>query len=122
MSKTLDNLLSPVIQGVFHGLDKPVAPAFTRSRRLCSNRGIPSSWTADFTPDGTRLVVGSDSGALTVFDVPALLSGVPLAEAVLLEILAHDTLIIIVSASPDGSMAFSSSRNEPLKLWSLESG
>jgi WD40 repeat protein len=68
------------------------------------------------------LVVGSVSGEVTVFDVPALLSGVPLAAAVVLEIPAHDTLIIIVSVSPDGSMAFSSTRNEPLKLWSLESG
>jgi WD40 repeat protein len=114
---------------VTHNLDPsgpPYATAIFEARTGQLLRSLEDSTydgiVADFTPDAERLVVGSDSGELTVFDVPALLSGVPLAEAALLQIPAHDTLIIIVSTSPDGSMAFSSTRNEPLKLWSLESG
>ena len=114
---------------VTHNLDPSAAPyatAILEARTGQLLRSLEDSTfdgiVADFTPDGERLVVGSDAGEVTVFDVPALLSGVPLTEAALLQIPAHDTLIIIVSTSPDGSMAFSSTRNEPLKLWSLETG
>jgi WD40 repeat protein len=77
---------------------------------------------ADFTPDSSQLVVGSLSGTVTVFDIAALLAGEPIDDAAPIQIPAHDSVVRIVTTSPDGSMAFSTSRNEPLKLWSLETG
>lgn len=59
---------------------------------------------------------------MCVFDVATLISGGPVQDAVRLEIAAHDSLVLTVAVSPDGSQAATSAWTEPLKLWDLETG
>ena len=75
--------------------------------------------TAIVQRPASTLGVGFEPGLVEriVGDVSGQPAALPLLEFALTEL-----LIIVVSTSPDGSMAFSSTRNEPLKLWSLESG
>ena len=115
---------------VTHNLDDFAAPYGTAIFKAQTGELLRSTLVgetaeglvADFTPDGSRYVVVSVTGTLTVFDLPMLLSGAPLEDADLLVIPAHDGLVANLSVSPDGSMAISSTRNESLKLWSLETG
>ena len=75
---------------------------------------------AGFSPDGTDLIVGLNR--LYVLDVAMLRSGASIDEAVRLELPGHESLVLRVAVSPDGSMAATGSPNEPLKLWNLTTG
>jgi WD40 repeat protein len=77
---------------------------------------------AAFTPDGSKLVLGTWLGSVYVFDVALLLSGASVDEAIIREIPAHDTGVLKVSVSPDGSMLSSWSWTEPFKVWDLDTG
>jgi WD40 repeat protein len=81
-----------------------------------------SGWSSDFTPDGSRLVVGGYAGQIIIFDFNKLIAGIGGEEAVVRSIPAHDAFITEVNVSPDGSMAFSQAWDEPVKLWNLETG
>lgn len=76
----------------------------------------------EFSPDGTKLVVGSFSGLLSVLDIAILLSGADIEEAVDVAREAHGTFIMRVPISPDGTRATTSAWDEPLRLWDLETG
>ena len=78
--------------------------------------------TGAFTPDGTKALIGGSRGGLLVFDRERLLSGDPPPEALDREVQAHETLILRVVVSPDGTMAATSAWDEPLKLWDIDAG
>jgi WD40 repeat protein len=78
--------------------------------------------TGAFTPDGTKALIGSSRGGLFVFDRERLLSGDPPPEALDREVEAHETIILRVVVSPDGTKATTSAWDEPLKLWDIETG
>lgn len=82
----------------------------------------PTSFRQAFTPDGSKLVIGTPAGSLFIFDFQALLDGKPTEEAVVREIPAHTTFINGVLISPDGSMILSRAQDEPRRLWDLETG
>ena len=75
-----------------------------------------------FAPDGSRVAVGGYNGLLYVFDVSVLVSTGSFEEAEILRISAHDSQILRVVISPDGSKATTSARGDRLKLWNLETG
>jgi WD40 repeat protein len=75
---------------------------------------------AAFSPDSSTLVVGT--GRLYVLDVPILLSGAPIEEAIKRELPAHEALVLRITVSPDNSMAATASWDEPLKVWNLQTG
>ena len=77
---------------------------------------------AAFTRDGSKFVVGGFAGQVFVFDVESLLSDAPIEDALEVEIAAHDTLILGVVVSPDGSNVATWGRDEPLKVWDIELG
>ncbi len=57
-----------------------------------------------------------------IFDVAMLRAGAPEDEAVIREIPAHDTSILRVTVSRDGSMAASWGQSEPVKVWDIDTG
>jgi WD40 repeat protein len=75
-----------------------------------------------FSPDGTKLILGSIDGGLSVHDLETMLSGAPVDETVDLDVDAHDQLILRTVVSPDGTMASTAAFNEPLRLWDLSDG
>ena len=75
-----------------------------------------------FTPDGTKALIGSFEGGLFVFDRERLLSGDLPNETLDIEVHAHETLIVRVLVSPDGTTAATAAWDEPLKLWDIETG
>ena len=81
-----------------------------------------TSFNQAFTPDGSRLVVGTQTGVILVLDVKDLLAGTPTEETVVRQIPAHTTFINQVLVSPDGSMILSRAQDEPVKLWDLDTG
>lgn len=80
------------------------------------------SFRQAFTPDGSTLVVGTQTGMLVVLDVEGLLDGLPTESTVLRQIPAHNTFINGVVVSPDGSMILSRAQDEPRRLWDLRTG
>ncbi len=78
------------------------------------------SWSGGFSADGSELITGGFGGPLFVFDLPALLGGASLDDALLREIAAHDAFVLTVELSPDESMVASVSWNEPVKIWDHE--
>jgi WD40 repeat protein len=79
-------------------------------------------WEAAFTPDSSKLVLGTWEGIVYIFDVAALLAGTPADEAIIRQIPAHDTGVLRVKMSPDGSMAATWGWTEPFKVWDLDTG
>ncbi len=79
---------------------------------------------ADFTPDGTELVLGTTNGTVYVADLEKLMAGQPLEDTIKNDrtINAHDSLILALVISPDGTMVATSSWNEPVKVWDLQTG
>ncbi|MEX2623927.1 MAG: WD40 repeat domain-containing protein [Acidimicrobiia bacterium] len=75
-----------------------------------------------WTPDGSRLIVGGFDGIIRVFDVGRLLSGVSDLEAMVTRIPAHDTSPMVLADLKDGSLLLTQSREEPAKVWDLETG
>ena len=80
--------------------------------------GMPVS----FSPDGSKLVVGSYDGQVRIFDFAKLRAGVDEREAVVHSIAAHEGFILTASVSPDGTMVFSRAWDELVKLWDVETG
>ncbi|MBK5269287.1 MAG: protein kinase [Acidimicrobiia bacterium] len=76
----------------------------------------------DFTIDERQFLLGSGNGPLYVIDLEKLFAGVPTAEAIARKIPAHDTLILMVKASPDGKRVASSAWTEPVRIWDIETG
>jgi len=83
--------------------------------------GFAGFWN-EFTPDGALLISGGGEGDVYVYDVAALLDGASEDDALHLTIAAHDNVILDVGASLDGSMFFSTSWDEPGRVWDLETG
>ena len=81
-----------------------------------------NGWEAAFTPDGSKLVHGTWGGSVYIVDVPTLMSGAPEDDAIIREIPAHDTSVLRVKMSPDGSMAATWGWTEPFKVWDLDTG
>ncbi len=83
-----------------------------------------SSLFVDFTPDGAELVIGSISGAVYVADLKKVMAGLPIKETAKEDrtISAHDSLILALVVSPDGSMVATAPWNEPAKVWDLQTG
>jgi WD40 repeat protein len=79
-----------------------------------------SSLGVAFTHDGSALLMGNSR--LYLLDLPMLLSGAPVDEALLLELPGHDALVLRYKVSPDGSMGATGSWDEPFKLWDLQTG
>lgn len=75
-----------------------------------------------FSPDSTKLILGSIDGGLSVHDLETMLSGAPVDETVDLDFDAHDHSILRTVVSPDGTMATSAAFSEPLRLWGLSDG
>jgi len=81
------------------------------------------SLAADFSTDGSLMLAGSFGGSAYVFDVAKLRAELPLEEALVLTLPAHDSLILQAMFSPDGSLiATAAIGEEPAKLWDLASG
>ncbi len=91
-------------------------------REIESNVIDVTSFTQAFTPDGSILVAGTQTGSILILDMEGLLAGLPTEEAVLRQIPAHTTFINQVLLSPDGSMILSRAQDEPVKLWDLDTG
>jgi WD40 repeat protein len=81
-----------------------------------------AGFEAAFTPDASKLVLGTWGGTVYIFDVALLRAGAPEDEAVIREIPAHDTSILRVSVSRDGSKAATWGQSEPVKVWDLDTG
>ena len=72
-----------------------------------------------FTADGSRFIMGG-FGPVYIFDLELLISGIAPVDALQREIPAHENLILRMAISPDDSLLLTSSLDEPLKLWDLE--
>jgi WD40 repeat protein len=91
--------------------------------------GTPLEWArfgfgpgAAFTADGSTLVASNGQGSVFIFDVAALVSGARVDDALIREIAAHDSSVLRLKVSPDGSMAATWAFTEPLKVWELDTG
>ena len=72
--------------------------------------------------DGSKLVVGGGDGQLRIFDFAELRAGLDEQQALLRSIAAHESWILEVVVSPEGSMAYSRAWDDPGKLWDLATG
>jgi WD40 repeat protein len=70
----------------------------------------PGVRSAVFSPDGTRIIAGSDDGNLHIWDLSTLTER-------LME--GHSDWVNCVASAPDGSFAVSASDDGTLKLWDL---
>lgn len=68
-------------------------------------------YTAQFAPDGRRLVTGSQDGHLRIWD--------PDQNRLLYDILAHDQCINQIRFSPDGRKVVTSSCDKTAKVWQV---
>ena len=71
-------------------------------------------WGVSFSPDGTRIVTGSDDMTARVWDVG---TGTPL-----LELKGHTSWVWGVSFSPDGTRIVTGSIDKTAKVWDAQSG
>ena len=84
------------------------------------NGALYGGFVAEFSADGSKLVTAT--GRLNVFDVATLRGGGSFDDALLREIDAHDSAVLALGLSPDGTMAVTDDREDPLKLWDLDTG
>jgi serine/threonine protein kinase/DNA-binding SARP family transcriptional activator/WD40 repeat protein len=91
-------------------------------REVESKDGHYAGWAQEFSPDGTRLVIGGPAGTIWVLDVERLVAGLPVEETVLIEIPAHTNFITHVRHSPDGSRFLSRAHDELVKVWDTATG
>jgi WD40 repeat protein len=68
-----------------------------------------------FSPNGTRIVSGSDNNTLRLWDAK---SGQPIGAP----LLCHESWILSVAFSPDGTRIVSGSNDKTLQLWDAKSG
>lgn len=76
----------------------------------------------DFTADSSKLIHGSYSGEVVVFDFEALLGGADPVSAATLRFDAHLGRILSVRLSPDEKLLTTNVLGEPVKLWDIETG
>ncbi|MDH3293611.1 MAG: WD40 repeat domain-containing protein, partial [Acidimicrobiia bacterium] len=81
-----------------------------------------SGLVANFSPDGSHLVLGRYDGTVVVYDAAKILAGVDWDEAMIRSIEAHNHLIIQTEISPDGRLLATNAWDEPAKLWRLDTG
>ncbi|MGF7233924.1 MAG: WD40 repeat domain-containing protein [Frankia sp.] len=90
----------------------------TRSRpTLLASVTVPDAHAAEtvaLTPDGQRLVVGTDGGRLEVFDLGNLRAPRRISTQK-----AHTELVTRITISPDGRTVASVSLDRSVKLWAL---
>ena len=67
-----------------------------------------------FSPDGTRIVTGSDDRTAKVWDAR---TGTPL-----LELKGHTSLVTSVAFSPDGSRIVTGSEDRTARVWDARTG
>ena len=82
---------------------------------------IGGLWS-EFTHDGSRLVVGGGEGRLRIFDMDRIQAGLPIDEAEMLRIKAHDATIVRLAISPDDRIIATTAWDQKVKLWDLASG
>jgi WD40 repeat protein len=68
-----------------------------------------------FSPNGTRIVSGSDDNTLRLWDAR---SGQPIGAP----LLGHESWVLSVAFSPDGTRIVSGSDDNTLRLWDAKSG
>jgi WD40 repeat protein len=76
----------------------------------------------EFSDDDERLVLGQFDGTVVVFDFTELRVGVPPEDAEIIRFAARNNLIASVRLSADGSTLATNGRNEPVALWTIETG
>ncbi len=81
-----------------------------------------SGLVANFSPDGSHLVLGRYDGIVVVYDAAKILAGVDWDEAMIRSVEAHDGLIIQTEISPDGRLLATNAWDEPAKVWRLDTG
>ena len=75
-----------------------------------------------FSRDGSQLLAIDEEGVFRVFSTAKLLEGFVGSEAEETRIDAHDGEPVWIAQSPDGSMAATSARGEPVRVWDLATG
>ena len=68
-----------------------------------------------FTPDGSRVVVGTNWGGLRVFSADS-------SATLLMNLQGHTDDVVALAPAPDGKTLFSGSRDQTIRLWSLDTG
>jgi hypothetical protein len=96
-----------VVQGMIHG--------FMNSHQLATLEGHTGEVrAASFSPDGTRVVTGSDDKTARLWDAT---NGKPLAT-----LQGHTSSVSAVAFSPDGTRAVTSSSDNTARLWDAKDG
>ena len=85
--------------------------AFT-TRRLAGHAGPVT--TASFSPDGQRVVTGSDDGTARIWDA--------FTGAVVATLAGHTGLVATASFSPDGQRMMTGSRDHTARIWDAHTG
>ena len=83
-------------------------------RTLWQEQGDNRAFCVDFTPDGTKLVAGTESGAVIVWDVAAARK--------LLQLHGHTSCVNALSISPTGSTLATASCDQTVRLWDMQTG
>ncbi len=90
--------------------------------RMVNEIAVDALWP-QLTPDGRRLVAGSDDGTVLIYDFEQITAGAEPDDALMSPtIAAHSGFIYRVVLSPDGTKLLTAAFNEPARLWDLASG
>jgi WD40 repeat protein len=71
-------------------------------------------WTANFSPDGTRIVTASEDKTARIWDAQ---TGKPITHP-----LHHDAGVVAASFSPDGTRIVTASEDKTARIWDAQTG